>query len=354
MYRKWDGEVKDNIGHAESSLGEPLKSSPGLWQRAAGNPLLTGNGGDVQQVTDPCVLLGNGVYHLWCSCVGTNTDRCQICYSTSPDGLEWSAPRVVLEPSEPNGWDDSVVESPTVVLDDAEPEPARRYKMWYVGGNRRRPRETAIGIAYSSDGLLWRRLGPRAPIIRAEGRGPGDMIGMDDPCVLRRNDHYEMWYCSWASETELSISYALSQDGMMWRKHPSNPVLRYAPDMWEAGGWGVMAGNVSQPAVLWDEVRGIYRMWYGSYDDTSHFKNTGFGYAESEDGIRWQRHPAPVFLPHAAAPGEGIGLARGPFVLQEGRILRLYYGGIEENLKLRLCGATCSVEDASGWQADSR
>lgn len=107
-----------------------------------------------------------------------------------------------------------------------------------------------------------------------------------DISVLKKNNLYRMWF-SWRRES--SIGYCESLDGV----HFSEPkvVLSALPKSdWEGD-------EINRPSVLY--VDGIYKMWYSGQmmpyleGGTSHI-----GYAESTDGIHWNRVQAtPVLSP---------------------------------------------------------
>jgi hypothetical protein len=85
-----------------------------------------------------------------------------------------------------------------------------------------------------------------------------------------------------AAHTTYRIGYATSADGIVWVKHPGNPVL----DIGAGGTWDDY--YVSEPTVFFDGTK--YQMWYGGYDGL----NERIGYATSADGIAWVKHPDPV------------------------------------------------------------
>ena len=66
-----------------------------------------------------------------------------------------------------------------------------------------------------------------------------------------------------------------------WHKDPENPVFVKMYD-WE----GVGPLNINQ--VLFDPVDGLYKIWHGVWAGTPDYPN---GYAESQDGLNWKRHP---------------------------------------------------------------
>ena len=93
-------------------------------------------------------------------------------------------------------------------------------------------------------------------------------------------------------QTQLLLDESIVED--RWRltrvlhrpqKFLRNPiVLRDKP--WEGD-------SVSRPWVMWDEEHGRYRMWYQCFAVSSYWGGSGapyyIGYAESEDGINWQK-----------------------------------------------------------------
>lgn len=96
-----------------------------------------------------------------------------VCYATSTDGLKWDKPdlgivpfngdphtNIVLAPQTP--W----LDSPTVVKDLADPDPAKRYKMAFCESAP--DVEPGIWHATSPDGIRWTRM-PR-PVVRAGDR----------------------------------------------------------------------------------------------------------------------------------------------------------------------------------------
>ncbi len=76
-------------------------------------------------------------------------------------------------------------------------------------------------------------------------------------------------------------------------RYPNNPVLEKNPEnSWEAG-------SVLNPNVLYDN--GIFRMAYRATNDTKREEKGGYmssiGYAESKDGIHFNRFPDPIISP---------------------------------------------------------
>lgn len=109
----------------------------------------------------------------------------------------------------------------------------------------------------------------------------------DDICCaasLERDGTTYLWYAGKPTnnDTIWRIGLATSTDGVHFVRHPQNPVLAEGPPgTFDAAG-------VNQPTVIYDERRGLYRMWYEGRD---FFGNTSIGYAVSPDGVTWHRSP---------------------------------------------------------------
>ncbi|MDF3058259.1 MAG: hypothetical protein K0R17_2474 [Rariglobus sp.] len=75
----------------------------------------------------------------------------KVLYATSSDGLEWTKPAVGLF-SDDNSFRNNIVHhghSPSVLRDEFEMDPEKRYKMLRAGG------DGAGYVAYSADGIRW-------------------------------------------------------------------------------------------------------------------------------------------------------------------------------------------------------
>lgn len=175
-----------------------------------------------------------------------------------------------------------------------------------------------VGVAKGFFGL-GDALEPIGPAVPAADRGAWDegevccATAVDGPDGVRR-----LWY---AARVEggpriWRIGLATSTDGATFSRPTSEPVLVEGPtEAFDGGG-------ASNPTVLYDDVRGIYRMWYEGRD---FFGKVTIGYAVSTDGLVWSRFPGnPVLTP------EQVGLVTigGPSVERaaDGRLLMLVHG----------------------------
>jgi len=159
--------------------------------------------------------------------------------------------------------------------------------MYYIGWNPSTTVHTrnSIGLVISHDkGITFKR----------QWYGPILDRNMEEPFytgavfVMKEGEIWKMWYTSGTEWKEISnkleicyrIKYVESSDGIHWnRKNVS--CINPKHDL-EA---------IASPAVI--KVNRIYKMWY-CYRNIDNFRNDkekGYkiGYAESKDGIKWNR-----------------------------------------------------------------
>ena len=244
------------------------------WVKYPGNPVLDlGESGtwDDYDVLSPTVLFNGTEYQMWYS--GNDGSNHRIGYATSGDGVEWEKYHAnpVLDLGESGTWDDSHVHSPTIFFDGIE------YHMWYSGYDGSNWR---IGYAISADGIAWVKH-PDNPVLDPGESGTWDDYHVDSPTVLFNGTEYQMWYKGSTGST-WRIGYAISADGIVWVKHPDNPVL----DLGESGTWD--DSHVLSPTVLFNDTE--YQMWYSGLHQPDGFR-VRIGYAISADGIAWVKHP---------------------------------------------------------------
>lgn len=140
------------------------------------------------------------------------------------------------------------------------------------------PFRNAIGVAEvegEGKGINLSRLFP-GPILDRAANFPGLCA---TPCVIRVGDTYRMYFTQGAPwiirdgkpNVACNIAYAESEDGLVWRRSEVAVIENLPTDH-----------VVTTPFVFQDN--GVYRMWY-SYRGLKY----RIGYAESTDGIKFQR-----------------------------------------------------------------
>ena len=155
---------------------------------------------------------------------------------------------------------------------------------YYTGWKRRRvvSFELSIGIIlWDKESDTFSRLF-QGPVIAQDKNHPLLVAG---PFVMVEGDRFKMWYCSGTDwkfpdgnpEPIYTVFYAESDDGINWAPH-NQPVIDYKFD----------GEVVSAPWVL--KVKNKYLMWYSTRGhETKLAKSYTIGFAESNDGITWER-----------------------------------------------------------------
>ena len=146
---------------------------PGLsWQMSSANPVLNPSdepttglcGWYNRAIWYPSVIKDGTTFKMWFT--GTNTDdEDRIGYATSANGESWTIQQTpVFEPSPtPGSWDSGGVWHHCVIKDGTD------YKMFYTAYETSAGTDDRIGLAHSTDGLVWTREAAN-PVV---GTGPG-------------------------------------------------------------------------------------------------------------------------------------------------------------------------------------
>ncbi len=131
-----------------------------------------------------------------------------------------------------------------------------------------------------------------------------------------------MWYCSGTGwefpsnnpEPIYTVFYAESGNGIDWTPH-EGPVIPYNYD----------GEVVSAPWVL--KVKHKYCMWYSTRGHTSRdAKNYTIGYAESADGLSWERMDELAGIPRSME-GWDSEMTCYPAFLEHGDNVYMFYSG---------------------------
>jgi hypothetical protein len=193
--------------------------------------------------------------------------------SADPTRVLRVSPEPVLDLGLSGAFDDSGV-NPSCVLRVGD-----RWRMYYIGWQRSRrvPYLLFAGLAESADGERFERIS-RAPVL---DRTDAEPFLRSATSVVPVAGGYRAWYVSATGWTTVNgepypryvVRTADSADGLSW----------------SAGGPACidLEGDefgIGRPWVVRDPDR--YRMWYSV---RSHSRPYRVGYAESADGLRWQR-----------------------------------------------------------------
>jgi len=111
----------------------------------------------------------------------------------------------------------------------------RRWRMWYVGGERHIEVDGTTRPTYdlryleSDDGVTW---GDRA--IQAVALAGDDEYGLGRPFVCRHQAGYRMWYSVRTHSLGYRLGYAESGDGVTWSRRDDARGLEPSPDGWDS------------------------------------------------------------------------------------------------------------------------
>ena len=188
--------------------------------------------------------------------------------------------------------------------------------LYYVGWNRGSSVRMAemAGLAVSTDGGESFKRVSRAPILKRTDQEP--FLILAATCVIIENDIWRMWYVSgvkWVHKDLIhyTIKYAESTNGLDWNQTGLN-CLEYKSDQ----EWAL-----ARPCVIKED--GLYKMWYCFKEGD---KNYRIGYAESLDGLKWDRKDEEVGI-DVSESGWDSEMISYPYVFNhDGRKFLLYNG----------------------------
>lgn len=269
--------------------------APQTWERDTDGPILSlGEKGqfDDTHMFAPTVVRENDKYLLWyCGSTGNAWDVApkgkripdermfKLGFATSSDGKKFEKhagnPVMALEDNRHS------ILTPCM-LRNQDGTPIRengKLRMWYASAILGGDRIHTIHEATSADGIKWEH----SPVQIQNGYCPS---------VVKMADGYEIWYTD-VTKFPWLIRHGTSKDGRDWNIEEGAVITIDQP--WEHD-------LAVYPTVI--KVDGVYCMWYGSYTDKSH-DFTALGFAVSEDGRKWYKHPQnPVLKYDSARPWE--------------------------------------------------
>jgi hypothetical protein len=241
----------------------------------------------------------------------------------------------VLGPGDPGEWDDGgrIIEDVVLV--------GGTYHLYFEGFRTQNPEVNhGRGHATSTDGVEW-TMDPANPVLSHGDPGEWDACFWNPAvAVVHDGTQFHMWYGGGASCTDPSTvrgGYATSPDGSVWAKY-TDPVLPVGlPGSWD--DYYVLPGA----AIL---EGGVFKLWFnghnGSFDQ--------IGYAESLDGITWDKHlENPVLRSGAAGPWDAWVFS--PSVVLEGSVYHMLYAGYDRSGGDWMIGYAFSSDGIHWWRS---
>jgi hypothetical protein len=174
------------------------------------------------------------------------------------------------------------------------------------------PWQNALGLAISdAPGQPFRRVS-RFPIVPLDEVDP---YTISYPWVIEEDGLFRMWYGSnlaWGTRKEDMrhvIKYAESRDGIQWDRRDVVAIGFEFPGEYA----------ICKPCVIRDGD--VLKMWFCSRGDTYRIR-----YAESRDGVRWERRDEPGGI-DVSSDGWDAEMIEYPFVFDHGGSRHLLYAG---------------------------
>ncbi len=263
-----------------------LTRGPGTWESS--------------DVLNPSVVRFRGA--LWNMYSGFDGRTWHTGIATASDPLTWKKDGRVLSPG-PEPWEGGYIAANGAALVHGG---VLRY--YYQAGDPPR-----IGLAASSDGRAWNRHGN--PVLESGPLGSWDERGAGDPYVIESGGALVMFYVGMDRARRQRLGVARSIDGVHWIKLRTNPILQVGDDgAFDENGLG-------EPAV-WAS-NGHYWMLYTGRDRRE-FRRIGF--AESLDGVHWQRSSRAPLLAGEENAWDSMVVC-DPTVLPAGGGVHVWFGG---------------------------
>ena len=197
--------------------------------------------------------------------------------------------------------------------------------LYYIGWTVRNtiPYHNSIGLAVSNDGVNFEKKF-KGPLIHTIATEP---FFNGSAAILFDEGKFKIWYLNcthWYDAPDgkvepcYHIKYAESKDGIYWERN-GVVAIDYKNDD---------EGGISRPCVV--KENGIYKMWfsYRAIDDYRENKQRSYriGYAESIDGINWERNDENVGI-DISAEGWDADMIEYPMVFRHNEKLVMFYNG---------------------------
>lgn len=303
---------------AAPQLAAPASLSPSAlqWKKHSGNPVVPEmkKGKWNHWPGDPFVMKDGNAYKMWYGGHSESTEKTQIGYAESANGIKWRHhPNPVVPAGPPGSYDAKDVETPTVLKD------GDTYHMWY-SVTRGKDREEAIyqiAHATSRDGIQWIK-DPKNPVLTSGDLYSWHGLGILEPTVIKEGSTYKMWFVGQGIDLQdqktihTRLGYATSADGSVWQEYAGNPIL----DLSKAGPDQNKIMN-SAFFVLYNGKE--YELFYlgGDVPDV---------YAVSPDGLKWKKRETTI-LPKGKTGQWDSWVVSSPTVIMEKGKYKMWYSG---------------------------
>ncbi|MBU0474919.1 MAG: hypothetical protein KKF62_12260 [Bacteroidetes bacterium] len=276
------------------------------WFDYPANPILKkqNTNFDYKGISQSFVVKKDNKHYMWYTGLAGNS--LHIYAATSDDGLNWVpySTDPVLSPNTANSWESYGVSAGAVILENG------LFKMYYTARSTEESDYSPwyIGLAVSEDGFHWSK---RQNPVFTGATGQWDLkVGVSAIQII--NGLYYMYYTGKTYLSDHQIGIANSVDGINWERSGANPILSNKQS-WEGEGY-------YYPTVIKNNDK-YYMIYNNSVSNVS-----GFGYAESNDGMEWRKFDANPFITSDETTKKWERMLY-PCIIELDNEFRLYYTG---------------------------
>ena len=276
-----------------------------------------------------------------------------VLYATSQDGIYWERPslgRYEFDGSTDNNivFD---VHSPSVIVDDAESDPSKRYKMAGVGRTERH----GYWAAHSADGLHWKDypINPIFPfsdtITTARSPASGDyLVFHKRPALVRGHKRRSVWLSTspdFQTWSEAKLILAADEKDDSWVQRPEQRTEFYVMSGFPYGGQFLGLLSVFRLQVVHEST---------GPNQSSHDGPIDIQLTHSQDGLDWERFEdrSPIIAVGEPGSFDGgclLGVSNPPAVVDDE--VHVYYTAITTTHGGPMPPKRCSIGRAS-WRLD--
>lgn len=192
-----------------------------------------------------------------------------------------------------------------------------------------------IGIAESRDLIHWSKVGEIIPAVGAEY----EKKGLCAPGALVRDGVVHLFYQTYGNMQKDAICHATSEDGISFKRNPTNPVFR------PTGDWN--CGRAIDAEVC--EFRGKYYLYFATRDKD--FKTQMQGVAVAPRNSNFNREEwkqvgdAPILYPELDWEKDCI---EGASIAKKGKKMFMFYAGAYNNAPQQI--GVAESKDGIHWK----
>lgn len=252
-----------------------------------------------------------------------------VLYAESKDGIVWDKPRLGLYDFKGDKKNNIVLTSlghgalysPSVIKDDLEVDPEKRYKMVYW--DKKGPNSYGDGgmfIAYSPDGKKWRR--PKEEPVLYASRTENSVSDVLDLLRDPISGKYVVYGKGWSMPGQKYRNIIRTESDNFEEWSAPKPVLLHAFDQVDPQSYGM---PVFYYSGMYIGLMRSFKLWG---DDPSGTEDMDIELTSSRNGVDWQRtYKLNMFLPTGpdGSWDEGMILTAPPIVV--GDKIYIYYSG---------------------------